>query len=130
MLSHLAKLLNKSNRSPCLRTAIIVLLGRSGPFASDIPAYTSSDIFELVSRPHVGVTLFSIGYGNEKYGSTQGGFQLEQSVNRLFGLVARASAYQIFKGTNRVRQSPFALFQERDAQFCTLFQGRVDVTPF
>jgi len=129
MLSHLAKLLNKSNRPPCLRTAIIVLLGLSAPFASDIPAYTSSDIFELVSRPHVGVTLFSIGYGNEKYGSTQGGFQLEQSVNGLFGLVGRAAAYQIFKGTIGY-DSPLLPSSRSATRNFGRFQGGVDITPF
>lgn len=123
-----AQLLNKSTTSPWLGTAIATVLGLIAPFSSAIPAYTSSDIFELVTPPHVGVTLFAIGYGNEKYGSSQGGFQLEQSVNGLFGLVGRASAYQIFKGTIGY-DSPLSPSSRSATRDFGRFQGGVDITP-
>jgi hypothetical protein len=121
--------LNKSNRSRWPGTAIVTFLGLIAQFASDTPAYSSSDFFELVSPPHLSLTLFAIGYGNEKYGSTQAGFQLEQSVNGLFGLVGRASAYQIFKGTIGYN-SPLLPSSRSATRDFGLFQGGVDITPF
>jgi hypothetical protein len=129
MQSLWAKLLNKSNMSRWLRTAIVAVLGLITPLALDTPAYTHSNIFELVTPPHVSVTLFAIGYGNEKYGSTQGGFQLEQSVNGLFGLVGRASAYQILKGILGY-DSPLSPSSKSAPRDFGRFQGGIDLTPF
>jgi hypothetical protein len=123
----LAKLLPKSDASCRLRIAILAFLGLIAPLASDRPAY--SDSFELVTPPHVGVTLFTIGYGNEKYGSTQEGFQLEQSVNGVFSLVGRAAAYQILKGTTGY-DSPLSPSSRSATRDFGLFQGGVDITPF
>jgi hypothetical protein len=104
-----------------------VLLSVIVALASD--AIADSHLFELVGPPHVGVTLFAVGYGNEKYGSTQGGFQFEQSVNRLFGLVGRASAYQIWKGTIGY-DSPLSPSTRSAPRNFGLFQGGLDITPF
>src|ERR1700730_1352462 len=129
MRSLRARLLNKSNRSRRLGTAIATVLGLIGPFAPDITAYSSSDIFELVTPPHISVTMFAVGYGNEKYGSSRGGFQFEQSVNGLFGLVGRASAYQILKGTIGY-DSPLLPSSSSATRDFGRFQGGVDITPF
>lgn len=99
------------------------------PCASDTPAHSSSDFFELANPPHLGLTLFAIGYGNEKYGSTREGFQLEQSVNGLFGLVARASAYQMLKGTIGYDSSLSPSSRSAVRNFGR-FQGGLDITPF
>lgn len=123
----LAKLSNESKTSRWLGLAIVSFLGLIAPLASGGPAY--SDRFELVTPPHVGLTLFAIGYGNEKYGSTQEGFQLEQSVNGLFGLVGRAAAYQILKGTIGY-DSPLSPSSRSATRDFGLFQGGVDFTPF
>jgi hypothetical protein len=112
-----------------LEKVVITLLGLIAPFASDTPAYTSSDIFELATPPHLSVTLFATGYGNEKYGSTRGGFQLEQSVSRVFGLVGRATAYQIYKGTGGY-DSPLSPSPRSATRNFGRFQGGVDITPF
>jgi hypothetical protein len=123
----LAKLLPKSKTSCWLGIAILTFLGLIAPLASDRPAY--SDSFELVTPPHVGVTLFAIGYGNEKYGSTQEGFQLEQSVNSISSLVGRAAAFQILKGTIGY-DSPLPPVPRSATRDFGLFQGGVDITPF
>jgi hypothetical protein len=123
----LAKLFNKSNASRWQGLAIVTFLGLIAPLASDRPAY--SDGFELITPPHLGVTLFAIGYGNEKYGSTQEGFQLEQSFNGLLGLVGRAAAYQILKGTIGY-DSPLSPSSRSATRDFGLFQGGVDITPF
>jgi len=123
----LAKLLNKSNASRWRGLAIATFLGLIALLASDRPAY--SDSFELITPPHVGVTMFAIGYGNEKYGSIQEGFQLEQSVNGLVGLVGRAAAYQILKGTIGY-DSPVSPSSRSATRDFGLFQGGVDLTPF
>jgi hypothetical protein len=121
------KLLNNSKRSPTRGFATVVFLSLIALLASDATA--KSHVFELTSPPHVGVTIFSIGYGNEKYGSTQGGFQLEQSVNGLFGLVGRASAYQILKGTIGY-DSPLSPSSHSATRNFGRFQGGLDITPF
>ena len=59
-------------------------------------AHSSTDFFDLVSPPRLGLTLFARGYGNEQYGSMHEGFELQQSVTRLFSLVARISVCQSF----------------------------------
>jgi hypothetical protein len=123
------KLLKKLRASRWLATAIIAVLGLVTPPVSDTPAYTSSDFFEFVTPPHLSLTMFAIGYGNEKYGSTQGGFQFEQSVNRLFGLVGRAAAYQILKGTIGY-DSPLLPSPRSATRNFGRFQGGVDISPF
>jgi hypothetical protein len=119
--------LGNSKRSPRRASAIMIFLSVFAPLASGATA--NSHLFDLVSPPHVGVTIFASGYGNEKYGSTQGGFQLEQSVNGLFGLVGRASAYQILKGTIGY-DSPLSPASRSATRNFGLFQGGLDITPF
>jgi hypothetical protein len=121
--------LSNSNMSCCVRAAIVIVLGLIVPLASATPAYTHFHLFELVTPPHVSVTLFAIGYGNEEYGSTQGGFQLEQSVNGLFGLVGRVSAYQILKGTVGY-DSPLSPSSRSAPRDFGRFLGGLDITPF
>jgi hypothetical protein len=112
-----------------LRMAIFTVFDLIVSLASATPAYTNFHILELVTPPHLSVTLFSIGYGNEEYGSTQGGFQLEQSVNGLFSLVGRASAYQILKGTIGY-DSPLSPASKSAPRDFGRFEGGLDIIPF
>jgi hypothetical protein len=121
--------LRQPYRSRSIGTALVALLGFIVPLAADTRAYPSSDFFELANPPHLSLTLFAIGYGNEKYASTQGGFQLEQSVNSFFGLVGRAAAYQMFKGTIGY-DSPLSPSSRSATRDFGRFQGGIDFTPF
>ena len=121
------KVWSRLKTSSWLGTAISTFLGLIAPLTSDRPAYSNN--FELVTPPHLSLTLFAIGYGNEKYGSTQEGFQLEQSVNGLFGLVGRAATYQILKGTIGY-DSPLSPSSRSATRDFGRFQGGVDFTLF
>ena len=58
--------------------------------------------------------------------TTHGGFELEQSVTRGFGLVARFSAYQLYKGTGY--DSPISP-ATNGPFFYGRFEGGIDLTP-
>src|ERR1700730_7658114 len=62
-------------------------------------AHADGNFFDLANPGHLSLTLFASGYGSNKYGTTHGGFELEQSVTSYVGVVGRASAYQIYQGT-------------------------------
>ena len=85
---------------------------------------------EFFERPsHLSVALFAGGYGNDQYGNTHEGFQLEQSVNRFFGLVGAASAYQVYKGTGGF-DSPLTPARKSSVRNFGLFEGGIDFIPF
>jgi hypothetical protein len=93
---------------------------------SGAPADMLTDFMSLEQPGHLSLTLFGAGYGSEPYGTTHGGFELEQSVTRGFGLVARFSAYQLYKGTGY--DSPISP-ATNGPFFYGRFEGGVDLTP-
>ena len=85
-----------------------------------------SDWLSVEQPGHLSLTLFGAGYGSEYYGTTHGGFELEQSVTRGFGLVARFSAYQMYKGAGY--DSPITP-ATGGPFFYGRFEGGIDLTP-
>jgi hypothetical protein len=102
-----------------LVASILTLAGRAG-----------ADLFSNFLQPeqpgHLTLTVFGAGFGSESYGATHGGFELEQSLTRGIGLVARFSAYQSYMGTGYdtpitpATNGPF---------FWGRFEGGIDLTP-
>jgi hypothetical protein len=102
-----------------LVASILTLAGRAG-------ANMFSNFLEPEQPGHLTLTVFGAGFGSESYGATHGGFELEQSLTRGLGLVARFSTYQSYMGTGYdtpitpATSSPF---------FWGRFEGGIDLTP-
>ena len=56
------------------------------------------DFFKIPERGRLSVLGFLGGYGSDKYGTVQEGFQLEQSITRYVGLFGRLTGYQLWIG--------------------------------
>src|SRR5271157_4516704 len=56
------------------------------------------DFFQFERPGHLEATMFGGGFGSDKYGTTQEGFQLEQSLTRYIGAFGRVSGYQLWIG--------------------------------
>jgi hypothetical protein len=55
--------------------------------------------FTQVQSPgHLTAVLYGGGFGSDKYGTAQQGFQLEQSITHYIGLVGRVTGYQLWVG--------------------------------
>lgn len=102
--------------------AAALLLGLTGRACADL----FSDWLAVEQPGHLSLTLFGAGYGSESYGTTHGGFELEQSVTRGLSLVARFSAYQLYKGTGY--DSPISP-ATGGPFFYGRFEGGIDLTP-
>ena len=53
---------------------------------------------EVQSPGHLSLVLYGGGFGSDKYGTAQEGFQLEQSITHYLGLVGRVTGYQLWIG--------------------------------
>ena len=56
------------------------------------------DFFKIPDQGRLSVLGFVGGYGSDKYGTVQEGFQLEQSITRYIGLFGRLTGYQLWIG--------------------------------
>jgi hypothetical protein len=125
--SHL--LSHNSRRARIARIAIvaaialtIVLTGRN---ANAQLASLYPDFWSLETPGNLQATLFGGGYVSEHYGTTQEGFQLEQSITPYIGLFGRATAYQLFVKGNQL--SPFNPTSGHQPQYYFgRFQGGLD----
>jgi hypothetical protein len=102
--------------------ALALVLGLANRAAADVFA----NMLSAEQPGHLSLTLFGAGYGSEFYGTTHGGFELEQSIARGLGLVARFSAYQLYKGTGY--DSPISP-ATNGPFFYGRFEGGFDLTP-
>lgn len=71
---------------------------QSGATAASASSVASSGWLRFANPPQFSLLLFGGGFLSTQYGSTQQGFQAEQSVTEYVGLVARAAAYQLYIG--------------------------------
>jgi hypothetical protein len=79
----------------------------------------------LEGPANLSATLFSGGYVSEHFGTTEEGFQLEQSITPYIGLFGRATAYQLFVKHNQL--NPFVPTKSHQAQYYYgRFQGGLD----
>jgi hypothetical protein len=90
-------------------------------------AHGDSVLSQVINPAQLSLTLFAAGYGSDKYGTTHEGFELEQSVTRQLGLIARASTYQIYQGTGF--DSPLLPASKSSPRDFGRFQGGIDLTP-
>jgi hypothetical protein len=94
--------------------------------AGSVPTRADSGFFHL-DPEHMNLTLFLNGYGSDKYGTTHEGFELEQSLTSQVGLVARATAYQVYQGTGF--DSPLLPASKSGTRNFGRFQGGFDINP-
>jgi hypothetical protein len=110
-------------RFPLLLAASLVLAAVAG----STRARADAGFFHLTDPGSLNLALFVNGFGSDKYGTTHEGFELEQSVTTQLGLVARASAYQVYQGTGF--DSPLLPASRSSTRNFGRFQGGVDITP-
>ena len=91
------------------------------------PSNAATDFFDLANPQRLSLTLFASGYGSEKYGTTHGGFQLEQTLTRYLSIAASVSAYQVYQGTGF--DSPLAPASRSATRNFGRFEGGLDFTP-
>ena len=56
------------------------------------------DFFKVPDQGRLAVTGFLGGYGSDKYGTAQEGFQLDQSITKYVGVFGRVTGYQLWIG--------------------------------
>jgi hypothetical protein len=74
------------------------------------------------------LTIFGVGYGAEKYGTTHEGVEIEQTITREISIIGRAAAYQIYQGTGF--DSPLTPASRSSPRNFGLLEGGMSVTPF
>jgi hypothetical protein len=97
--------------------------------AAEAGAGQFADLFAPPAPGHFDATIFGAGYGSEKYGATHAGVELEQSLTRGIGVVARLSGYQLYDGSgfdNPIKPAPG---QKRPFYFGR-FAGGIDLAPW
>ena len=75
---------------------------------------------------HLTATTFGAAYGSPAYGTSHQGLELEQSLTRRLGILARMTAYQIYHGV--AFDTPFAA-RPGAPFFFGRFEGGVDLNP-
>lgn len=85
------------------------------------------DFWSVASPGVLQATPFAGGYASDHYGTTQEGFQLEQSLSPYVGVFGRATTYQLYVKGNQL--SPFAPTSGHKPQYYFgRFQGGLDFT--
>ena len=70
-------------------------------------------------------TLFGGGFASDQYGTTQEGFQLDQSITPYIGAFGRATAYQVYSKGNQL--NPFLSGSAHQSNYnFGVFQGGLD----
>jgi hypothetical protein len=105
---------------------LCLVLGLLGLWCGNTRAGELSDFFSLQKPGHLGLTLFASGFGADTYATTNGGFELEQSVNRYLDLVGRVSSSQVYQGKGY--NSPFAT-ESTGVRTFERFEGGIDLKP-
>ena len=83
------------------------------------------NFWSLETPGELQATLFGGGFVSDHYGTTQEGFQLEQSITPYIGVFGRATSYQLFVKHNQL--NPFVPTNGHQAQyFFGRFQGGLD----
>lgn len=85
-----------------------------------------SDFVTLAEPMHLTTTAFGAAYGSPAYGTTHEGLELEQSVTRRLGILARLTGYQLYHGV--AYDTPFAS-RPGAPFFYGRFEGGVDLNP-
>jgi hypothetical protein len=107
-----------------LAAALLILV-----ISVDAGAGQFTDLFKPALPGHFDATLFGAGYGSELYGATHEGFELEQSLTRGIGAVARFSSYQLYHGSgfdNPIRAAP----GQKVPFFFGRLAGGIDLAPW
>jgi len=85
-----------------------------------------SDFVTPASPEHFTLTLFGAAYGSPAYGTTHQGVEMEQTLTRRLGLIARATGYELYHGF--AFDTPFARRPGAPFYFGR-FEGGLDLNP-
>jgi hypothetical protein len=88
--------------------------------------HADSTLLPHITFDQLSLGAFISGYGSDKYGTTHGGFELQQTVTEQLSLVARATAYQVYQGTGF--DSPLLPARRSSTRNFGRFQGGVNLT--
>jgi hypothetical protein len=89
----------------------------------------ASSPFSMVSPGRLNLTLFGGGYISDQYGTSQEGFQLEQTMISSVDLVGRAIGYQLYIGNPF--GNPLAQNGRHESRLnFGRFEGGIDIQPF
>ncbi len=92
-----------------------------------IPAY--ADFFTIQRPGDLSVNLFGGGFGSDKYGTTDQGIELEQSITPYLGAVGRVTGYQLYVGGGF--DNPLDPGTGHHARFnFARLQGGLDIQPY
>lgn len=81
-----------------LCTVLIVAAAPKPAHAQFNPSDLYPDFFQIQKPGQLSALGFLGGYGSDKYGTIQEGFQLEQSVTKYVGVFGRLTGYQLWIG--------------------------------
>lgn len=88
-----------------------------------------AEFFQPGDPPHLGLTLFGMGFGSPLYGTTHQGFELSQTLTKRIGLLARLSGYELYQGSGF--DNPLGPHPKRSAPFFFgRYEGGIDITPW
>jgi len=136
MKMHGRRQCHKSNRGLAIAAAFLIatLAAPCGRGACQTPpAPQQGGAFGRFYTPddpeHLDLTLFGGGFASDQYGTTQEGFQLEQSVTQSIGVVGRFTGYQLF--VKSAFGNPIAPANANHSRYdFGRLQGGVSLTPF
>jgi hypothetical protein len=97
-------------------------------FAGAVQAQEFSRFLELEKPERLSLRFFAVGYGAEKYGTTDAGVELDQTITRAISFVGRITAYQIYQGTGF--DSPLTPAPRSSPRNFGSFEGGASFSPF
>ena len=111
-----------SLKRAALPIALVVL-------ASNVAAYgeTLPQSLQLEDPGRLTVKLFSVGFGSEKYGTTNAGLEIGQTITPVLSIIGRAIAYQVYQGTGF--DSPLEPASRSAPRNFGAFEGGVSLFP-
>jgi hypothetical protein len=83
---------------------------------------------ELENPGHFTLRLFAVGYGAEKYGTTNAGLEIDQTLTRAVNVIGRAIAYQVYQGSGF--DSPLTPGRHSSPRNFGSFEGGASFSPF
>lgn len=115
----------RNRRSAAIWIAVLLaasILALAGGAAADM----FTDYFEIAQPGHLTSTPFGAAYASPRYYETHEGLELEQTLTRRLGIIARLTGYQQYHGTGYDTPIPQS---SRAPLFFGQFEGGMDLNP-
>lgn len=109
----------------CLALMLAILAPATGGRAD---AQLLKRAFELEPQPQIALRTFVSSFGAQDYATMHEGFELDQALTGVIGLVGRVSAYQILKGSGY--DNPLEPASGSAVHNFGRFEGGISLTPW